>query len=157
MEWDDQPTYLFRNLGRERGVTVPRFAEVAEAAGLRHRDQGRAILHFDYDNDGDQDLVIFNHGAPPSLFRNDTDGGHWLRVRTAAWGARVTVTAGGRQQARTVGVGGYFGTSELIAHFGLGDHAGATQVAVALPDGRVVRRDLASPDRTLEFGPASPR
>ena len=37
------------------------FADVAEQAGLVHHGQGRGVIHLDYDNDGDQDLVIFNN------------------------------------------------------------------------------------------------
>ena len=61
------------------------FADVAEQAGLVHRGQGRGVVHLDYDNDGDQDLVIFNNRELPTLVRNEldpgTDGnGHWLRL-----------------------------------------------------------------------------
>jgi hypothetical protein len=129
MEWDRQQTYLFHNLGGLAGE--PRFAEVALSAGLDHRGQGRALVHLDYDNDGDQDLLIFNHGTGPSLFRNDRPpGAHWLKVgldtvaspalAPGGWGARVRVRSPAGEQLRVVGTGGYFGTSELGAHFGLG-------------------------------------
>ena len=30
------------------------------------------MINFDYDNDGDQDVVIFTNGGPLVLYRNDT-------------------------------------------------------------------------------------
>ena len=87
-------------------------------AGLVHRGQGRGVVHLDYDNDGDQDLVIFNNGGLPTLVRNEldagTDGsGRWLRVflDTAAradlapdgFGSLVAVRTGDLRQVRYVG------------------------------------------------------
>ena len=157
MEWDGQPTFLFRNLGNEEGV--PLFVEVADAAGLRHTRQGRGLVHLDYDRDGDQDILIFNHGDGPSLFRNDRTVGHWLRISldTSAtpalaphgWGARVRVTTGLGLQVRVVGTGGYFATSELTLHFGLGDWAGPASVEVAWPDGTATELSAVDVDQAL--------
>ena len=62
------PNALFRNNGDGT------FTDVAEAAGVAdpdsHSNGGCAA---DYDNDGDQDLYVTNHG-PSRLFRNEGDG-----------------------------------------------------------------------------------
>ena len=171
-EWEDQPTFLFRNTGVDADG-VPAFEPVdAAAVGLRHRLQGRALITLDYDEDGDRDIVIFNFDARPSLFRNDVGGpdgpsgsgdAGWLRVfldpprasglAPHGWGAVVTVTAGGRTQRASIGAGGFFGASELSAHFGLGAAASVDELVVDWPDGsRTVLRDVA-PNQTLTVRP----
>ena len=171
-EWDGQPAFLFRNTGADADG-VPAFERVdAARAGLRHRLQGRALITLDYDADGDRDVVIFNFDARPSLFRNDLGGADgpgsagdagWLRVflepprgsglAPHGWGAVVTVTAGGRTQAAAIGAGGFFGASELSAHFGLGAAARVDELTVDWPDGsRTVLQDVAA-DRTLTIRP----
>ena len=59
LEWASETTRVFRNLTAVSPELT--FADVAEQAGLVHRGQGRGVVHLDYDNDGDQDLVIFNN------------------------------------------------------------------------------------------------
>ena len=93
-EWEDQPTFLFRNTGAD-AEGVPAFKPVdAAAVGLRHRLQGRALITLDYDEDGDRDIVIFNFDARPSLFRNDLGGpGRPERRRGRRLAARVPGSA----------------------------------------------------------------
>ena len=171
-EWEDQPTFLFRNTGVDADG-VPAFEPVdAAAVGLRHRLQGRALITLDYDEDGDRDIVIFNFDARPSLFRNDVGGpdgpsgsgdAGWLRVfldpprasglAPHGWGAVVSVVAGGLTQRAAIGAGGFFGASELSAHFGLGVAASVDELIVDWPDGsRTVLRDVA-PNQTLTVRP----
>ena len=171
-EWRDQQAFLFRNTGAD-AAGVPAFERIdAARAGLRHRLQGRALLTLDYDRDGDRDVVIFNFDARPSLFRNDlggpagpsaASGTGWLRVflepprgsgvAPHGWGAVVTVTAAGRTQAAAIGAGGFFGASEMSAHFGLGAAARVDQLTVDWPDGaRTVLRGVAA-DQTITIRP----
>ena len=171
-EWEDQPAFLFRNTGIDASG-VPAFERVeAASVGLRHRLQGRALITLDYDEDGDRDIVIFNFDARPSLFRNDLGGpdgpsgtgdAGWLRVfldpprgsglAPHGWGAVVTVVAGGRTQRASIGAGGFFGASELSAHFGLGAAASVDELIVDWPDGsRTLLRDV-EPNRTLIVRP----
>ena len=79
-EWASETTRVFRNLTAVSSELT--FADVAEQAGLVHRGQGRGLVHLDYDNDGDQDLVIFNNAG--SSGRTPYGG----RVRTRA-GPRI--------------------------------------------------------------------
>ena len=77
---------------------------------------GRGVVAFDYDRDGDLDLLVANNGEAPRLFRNEgSPDQHALTVRldgvgknTQAIGARLWVTAGGRTQLREVRAGGGF-------------------------------------------------
>ena len=138
VEFNDQPARLFENLGDGR------FDEVAEQAGADDRGQGRGVILFDFDNDGDLDIFITNNheyvvddtrpirnpGAP-TLLRNDTlNGNHWLKVTLEGTpplhhdgiGSRVYVTSDGVTQMRELHASTNYVTQEpgRIAHFGLG-------------------------------------
>lgn len=103
---------------------------------LRFIDQrtGIAVVRFDYDNDGDQDLFVTNNGDHPALFRNDYAQGCWLRVRvrgpapnTHGVGARIQLKAkaDGPTLHRVIMAGSNFMNQHpLEAHFGLGDSCG---------------------------------
>jgi tetratricopeptide (TPR) repeat protein len=105
----------------------------------------------DFDNDGDQDLVV-GSGSGVKLFRNDTkNGNNWLEVRVigkranrAGIGARVTVTQGKRRQIREVEGGkGTMSQNSLVQHFGLGWSGTPVTVEVRFgPKSRVVRKGV---------------
>ena len=156
---------MFRNNG---DLT---FTEISSICGLDHTRQGRSLVNLDYDNDGDQDIVIFNKGERISLFRNDLSGpgAHWLRVflDTSAradlapngLGARVIVSvvgaAGAIEQLRYIHAGGsYLATSEPSAHFGLGSATFVSELRVEWPNSELtVLRDLAT-DQVITVEPA---
>ncbi|MCA9704759.1 MAG: CRTAC1 family protein [Myxococcales bacterium] len=99
--------------------------------GIVFARQGRGLLPFDYDLDGDLDLLVLANTEVPALYRNDQATGHWLVVQAIgrtgnprSLGARVRVqaTADGPWQLREIGVGShFFGQQDALAHFGLGD------------------------------------
>ncbi|RIK88186.1 MAG: hypothetical protein DCC67_00870 [Planctomycetota bacterium] len=123
------PTKLWRNRGDGT------FADVSIAEGVTDTGDGRGLLTLDYDADGDLDVVVVNHAATPILYRNDGNGGHWLRVKTEGTvsnrdgiGAVVTVIADqsapqAAQVREIIAGGGYLAQSEMTAHFGLGAHS----------------------------------
>ena len=108
------------------------------------------MVSLDYDNDGDQDVVIFANGTPVVLFRNDLEGPgtNWLRVflDTSArpdlapngFGSKVVALAGGKTQVRSIDGGeSYLGKSELSAHFGLGPTTIVDELRIEWPGGDV--------------------
>ncbi len=112
------------------------------AVGFVDQHQGRAVVTFDYDRDGDLDVFVANNGAEPKLLRNDSiTSNHWLQLDVRgtvsnrdAIGARVWLTAGGITQLHEIGGSShYLGHSERIAHFGLGDASVVEQVRVVWP------------------------
>ncbi len=169
LEWIVDPTRLFLNQGVGPDG-VPSYVDVAADTGLRHDGQGRGMVHFDLDNDGDQDLLIFNQLGPMTLYRNDLTGPHthWLRVfldtggaaeeralPPDGFGSRISLLAGGNWQHRSIGSGGGFlGTSELSAHFGLGAATRGDQLRIEWPDGSsTVLHDIAA-DATITVTPS---
>ena len=166
MEWLSEPTrvYLGRGVeaGGEAGGAVPAFDFVQEQVGLHHRDQGRGLIAFDYDNDGDRDILIVNLSGPMSLFRNDLagPGTNYLRVfldrgqsRAVApdgIGALVSIRTGQTAQYRSIGGEGvYLGSGELSAHFGVGAAAMIDELTVTWPDGTVTALQSVPANQTL--------
>jgi hypothetical protein len=135
-----EPIELFLN------QTNGTFREVAAVTGLNAGPlkSRRGTALGDVNNDGRLDILVFNVGAPPSLFLNETtNDNHWITLRLVgtksnrmAIGARVTVTAGNARQTDEVRAGGsYLSTSDPRLHFGLGAAATFDLIEVHWPSG----------------------
>ncbi len=128
----DDPTRCFLN--QHDGTLREASAEL----GLMDTRQGRGIVAFDYDRDGDIDLMIANHEEPTRLFRNDAAATSWLGIglrgtaaNTQGIGAKITVQANGIHQRRDVRAGNNFVSQDPAeAHVGLGTAARAAEVRV---------------------------
>lgn len=114
------------------------FVNRSDENNLNDRGVGRGSLYFDYDNDGDLDLLVVNQRPVDSsfanasktlLFRNDSARGNWLKVQLAGVyadkngiGARVEVIAGNLRMCREIdGGSSHSSQNSVIAHFGLKD------------------------------------
>ena len=135
-----EPLQLFLNKGDRT------FDEVAQASGLNDGplQSRRGIAFGDLNNDGNVDVVVYNVGAPPSVFLNETrNANHRVLFRLvgtksnrAAIGARVTVhTSAMTQMAEVRGGTGYLSCNDLRLHFGLGADAVMTKVEIQWPSG----------------------
>jgi hypothetical protein len=155
------PRIVFRNLGDGRFEDV----STRSGPGATAPRSSRGVAFGDYDNDGDLDVLVMNMNEPPSLLRNEYDGGNgWLALRLqgtasnrSALGATVVVTAGGRRQARAVlSQSSYYSHDDLRLHFGLGSARTAELVEVRWPNGAVdLLRDVpAGRLRTVREGEA---
>lgn len=121
------------------------FSEQAAVLGVDDDRQGRGIVCFDYDRDGDTDLFIANNEQAPLLYRNDGGNLHnWLQVQlggdggnTEAAGARVWLTSGATTQMRELHVGSnYLSQNPLVATFGLGSNTEAEAITIRWPSGK---------------------
>ncbi len=123
------------------------FEDATASAGssLRRPIVGRGLSIGDFDNDGRMDaLVVDSEGVPLLLHNTTKKTGHWIgfhligagRSNRDAYGAAVTVVAGGRSLMRICHAdGSYLSSSDKRVHFGLGAAAHIDQVTVRWPDG----------------------
>jgi len=110
-----------------------------------------SVITADYNRDGVLDLVVSNGAStapfnmgPLQFFHGVSQGNNWLQVGLRPpkgiafpFGTRLTVTAGGVQQARTVGGGIHAGgQNDQVEHFGLGRASSIDKLELLWPDGR---------------------
>lgn len=142
----NQPARLWINNGDGS------FSEQALANGINSTGQGRSLLCFDSNGNGQIDILIQNSHAQgetavlPQLFRNRGHAEHrWLRVQlrhpgpnSHGVGARIEVEAGGQRQVREIRAGNnYLSANPIEAHFGLGTASQIDRLTVRWPDGQV--------------------
>jgi hypothetical protein len=140
-----EPGQLFRNVGNNKFEDVT--ARVSQA--LQQPIVGRGAAYFDYDNDGDLDLLVMDNRGNARLLRNDKGNQNdMIRLKLIgtksnrdAVGARVSVTSNrGEHQSAMVKTGSsYLSQSEFPLTFGLGKPtAQEKKVAISIvwPSGR---------------------
>jgi hypothetical protein len=128
---------LFRNNGDGT------FTDVAHVNAVDRIEDGRGLSVFDFDGDGQVDMLTRNYRQPAQLMRNLGGAQHWLAFKLSgtksnrdAVGARVVLTSGGKRQMREVTCGsGYLSNQSLVQHFGLGSATEADEVEVRWPSG----------------------
>lgn len=138
-----QPIQLFRN---ESGARFEEISQTRIDPGSLRPIVGRGLAAGDYDNDGRVDLLVVDSEGEPLLLHNEAaPAGHWIGLTLAqptggnrgAYGALVTLEAGGRKFLRQCHPGGsYLSSSDPRVHFGLGDAARVDRLTVRWPDGK---------------------
>jgi enediyne biosynthesis protein E4 len=120
------------------------FLERAVELDLTDNAQGRGIVCFDYDRDGDVDIFIANNRQPPALYRNDSSNtNNYLHVQlegealnSEAVGARIYLTSNGITQMRELRAGSnYMSQNPVEAYFGIGTANSIDQIRVVWPSG----------------------
>ena len=150
-----QLTLLYRNLGDVK------FADITSVAGepFRAARPARGLAVGDLDGDGRPEIVIVNMNQPPTVLKNKTARGNWIRIQLegtksnrSAIGSRVTVEAGGRRQMADVSSGGsYYSQHEFALYFGLGAATKVDAITLRWPNGNSqVFRDVAA-NRTIAY------
>jgi hypothetical protein len=159
-----QPNQLFANTGNGK------FRDISESnpALCGYPYVGRGLAVGDFDNDGAPDLLITEIGGKARLLRNVAPAkGHWLAVRAVipklkrdAYGAEVTVRAGGKSYWRLLNPGySYCSSNDVRGHFGLGPSDRYDGIDVFWPDGAEETFPGGAADRPVELrqGEGTPR
>jgi hypothetical protein len=150
-----QPNVVLKNNGKGGFVPVPNPGAEMLAAKVH-----RGAAFADFDHDGRLDVLISNWRDEPDLMRNVGEyGKHYLtlklrgtRANRDGIGARVTVTAGGREQVREVYSGGsYCSQSDMPLLFGLGEATVADTVTVRWPGGKTETRRAVPADQIVTW------
>ncbi|HWZ96761.1 MAG TPA: CRTAC1 family protein [Candidatus Dormibacteraeota bacterium] len=137
-----EPLLLYYNKGDRT------FDEIAGMAGLNDGPMysRRGVAFGDLNNDGKIDMVIFNVGAPPSVFLNETKNSNHrvlfklvgTKSNREAVGARITVTSAARSQIEELKAGSsYLSTNDPRLHFGLAGDSVMDKVEIRWPNGNV--------------------
>src|SRR5437899_753440 len=125
------------------------FVDVAEAAGITDRLDGRSVALADLFNRGALDGIIPNGNASALLYRNtlaSAGNGHWVELKLigtrsnrSAIGAEVTAEFGGVKQRQVVSGGtGFCSQNDRRLHFGLGGGQNRLgRVTIRWPSGTV--------------------
>ncbi|GAB4386277.1 MAG: hypothetical protein Kow0022_14790 [Phycisphaerales bacterium] len=146
--YGNEQSYLYINQGDLQ------FVERALEVGFVHMGEGRGLINADFDNDGDEDLVVFATGEPLAIFENHLlepgqpvpAGAHWLRIEfdtrardaLAPFGMHTLVRLVTGQRQEIVVVDGGFNhcsQGEIGCHAGLGDVEVVDYVRIEWPDG----------------------
>ena len=137
------------------------FAEVASSLGtaLMEPRASRGAAFGDYDEDGDEDVIVNDLDGPPMLLRNDggSKAGHWISLKLVgtksnrnAVGAKVWLKAGGMTQVDEVHSGdSYLSHSDWRLHFGLGAATKVDEVTIRWPGGASEKLMGLSVDKSL--------
>jgi Flp pilus assembly protein TadD len=130
-----------------------------EYAALPGKAFHRGAAFGDFNRDGRMDAVVTRLGEPPLVLTNVTaPANHWLVVRLHghrsnrdAIGARVhLVTDSGPQYNHITTSVGYAGSSEPIAHFGLGADKVVRLLEIEWPSGARQKVENVATDRYLD-------
>lgn len=122
----------------------PRFIEASSDAGdfFMRKAIGRGVACGDFDNDGDWDLAVVHQNSPTAILQNDSQRGHWLKLRLIAnnnrrgVGTRVEVQQGHRKLVQELAGGtSYCSSHERSLIFGLGESREDCMLEIRWPDG----------------------
>ncbi len=138
-EFHEDPARLFMSNGDGS------FSQRAEISGLDYTGQGRGISCFDYDLDGDLDILVIPNGSDVRLYRNDQLSTRYLKVLLTdtapnpyAIGAKIVINSNVFQQTREVTAGSNFvSNNDWQQHFGLQGQANPQSITVTWPDGSI--------------------
>lgn len=142
-------------------IGAGRFAERAADLGLVDREQGRGVVCADFDNDGDTDILLLhmNPALSATLWKNETSGNNYLRVRvrgkgknTEASGTRIYARVGGTEQMREIMIGSNFISQNPtnVVIFGLGTASNVDELRFQWPDGTVTTHTGVTANQTFE-------
>jgi hypothetical protein len=133
-----QPPSLYRNLGN--GRMEPAADEAGEP--LRHVYVGRGAVPFDFDDDGDEDVIMAQNNGPAVVLRNaGSPSRPWVAITLRgappnrdAIGARIMLETSGGGQIRQARTGrSYLSQGDRRIHFGLANGSAIERVVVRWP------------------------
>ncbi len=161
--WIEDPAYVLLNNGDAT------FTHAANDVGFIHTGQGRGLINFDADNDGDQDIVMFCYNEGLTYFENETvqSGANWLRIfldtshdsslAPNGFGAIVRARIGAATQTACIDGGcNYLSQSELSAHFGLANAPEVDELTIEWANGEITTLRDVPANRTLTISAGVP-
>ncbi len=135
------------------------FTESAILCEMKDTGQGRGIVVFDYDLDGDLDIFINNYRDKPALWRNDLNSNNkFISISLqpgqglTAVGSKVELFIKGKKQIRELRCGSNFNSQNpMQLHFGLGETRIIDSLIVTWPNGEVQKQYNLQPNRFIDI------
>ena len=169
---------LYRNEGDTDGDGFVNFVDISGEIGLRTGTNGyktMGVSIFDYDNDGDLDIMLGHSDRAPQLFSNNAveeTSRHWLKVQlegrqtdvstSQSFGQRgysnsygtgclviVTLEDGHELRQHVYAGSGFLGSNEPTVHFGLDSDDSVKSVEVVWSTGITQVERNVEADQTL--------
>lgn len=123
------------------------FLDLSKELKLDNDLDARGLETFDFDNDGDLDMIVTNWNGEVLLYRNNEigqeyDNNHWVSIdlegtttNRDALGTRVRIRIDGEDQWRIKSGANLLGQSDVPIHFGLGAADNIDELEVIWSDG----------------------
>jgi len=154
--------FLFYNLLEsnkvEPDLQEPKFWDISDSSSVNSRIEARALITFDYDDDGDLDLLVGNFWNPPHLFENQSESKNWLKIKLEgtvsnrdAFGSVVSLTCGEKKYFRSNDGVDFLGQSILPLHFGLANTEYIDTITVTWPTGQQEFITNIQPNQTIKI------
>ncbi|UCF37087.1 MAG: CRTAC1 family protein [Acidobacteriota bacterium] len=135
-----QTDLLYENVGGK-------FQDISASSGsvFQQKHVGRGAAVADYDNDGDQDIVIANCGGRPILLRNDIGNRqNWLLIalqgkqsNSHGYGTKIRLTSNQQLQYKEANpVASYLSSNDTRVHFGLGEATSVESIEIEWLSGK---------------------
>jgi hypothetical protein len=140
-------SFYFRNI-TETGSHI--FLDKSTITGLNHVGGSFGLESFDYDNDGDIDLLYSNSNNAPYLSDNNINenvsNNNWIqfelvgtRSNRDGFGSKIKITVDGKSYIRLHHGAGVGRQSKKSIHFGLANYEMIDEVMVTWPNGTIER------------------
>ncbi len=133
---------FFKNL---RSEGEERFVDWTEQSSANGFANGMGAEVFDYDNDGDLDILVSNTNDAPYLYKNTTaNGNEWLQVNLEgttinrnAYGTKASAYTNGKAVHRLLHGATIMGQSIKPLHFGMGDIKKIDSLIISWPNKQI--------------------
>lgn len=159
----DVQNYFFKNMLIES--SIPGFIDWSATSNTDEWERARGLEVFDYDSDGDLDMIVANVESTPYLFRNETIGTtsvdtdqNWLQIKLKgtttnqnAFGTEVKITIDGQSLYRWHQGGAFYGQSIKPVHFGVGAAKTIDEIQVTWLSGMVEEYYNVSSNQLIEI------
>lgn len=159
---NEQQNVYFENL---HANDQPRFINKSESSGLGDLTISVSAGIFDFDNDGDLDILVTNSDRPSYLYENSkthfTDENpkvHWLKIglegtnsNRDAIGTLLQIKTDKETLVRYFTGKGFLYQNKLPVHFGLADASEILELKITWPSGLVEVFTNLPLDKTLNF------
>lgn len=121
------------------------FESSEHSLGVDQHAEARGLEVFDFNSDGDMDMVVTNWEGSPVLYENKLDNNrNWIQVQLEGtdsnrngFGTVIRIKSGDIYQHRLYSGANFLGQSVKPLHFGLGLNQSVDEITIFWPNGKI--------------------